>query len=92
MAPAFDSRASERNELVLLVHSRVGDDYMTIVPDAGKEVCLLRPTKKDLTEVMSFFGGPTGTRTLDPLLAKQMLYQLSYWPVRAYRTVYRSGS
>ena len=27
-----------------------------------------------------FFGGPTGTRTLDPLLAKQMLYQLSYWP------------
>ncbi len=30
-----------------------------------------------------FFGGPTGTRTLDPLLAKQMLYQLSYWPERA---------
>ena len=27
-----------------------------------------------------FVGGPTGTRTLDPLLAKQMLYQLSYWP------------
>jgi hypothetical protein len=26
-------------------------------------------------------GGLTGTRTPDPLLAKQMLYQLSYQPV-----------
>jgi hypothetical protein len=28
------------------------------------------------------FGGLTGIRTPDPLLAKQMLYQLSYQPVK----------
>jgi hypothetical protein len=29
-----------------------------------------------------FLGGDERTRTADPLLAKQVLYQLSYVPVR----------
>lgn len=33
------------------------------------------------------FGGLTGTRTPDPLLAKQMLYQLSYQPISENRII-----
>ena len=38
-------------------------------------------TKIAAEEVAMFVGGPMGTRTPDPLLAKQVLYQLSYWPL-----------
>jgi hypothetical protein len=34
---------------------------------------------------MTFFGGDVGVRTPDPLLAKQVLYQLSYIPATRQR-------
>ena len=34
-----------------------------------------------MTEGLLFRGGDKEIRTLDPLLAKQVLYQLSYTPV-----------
>ena len=33
----------------------------------------------DLSVIITDFGAPTGTRTRDPLIKSQLLYQLSYW-------------
>lgn len=38
-----------------------------------------RPRTGDLR--LTFFCGPAGTRTPDPLIANEVLYQLSYRPV-----------
>jgi hypothetical protein len=37
---------------------------------------------KNAYEIGEFLGGDEGARTPDPLLAKQVLYQLSYIPIR----------
>jgi hypothetical protein len=39
------------------------------------------PIPKKAYEIGAFLGGDEGTRTPDPLLAKQVLYQLSYIPI-----------
>jgi hypothetical protein len=36
--------------------------------------------RRDLAEVREKIGGRTRTRTLDPLIKSQLLYQLSYAP------------
>ena len=38
----------------------------------------VRQNKKHLSVLFLFCGGGTGTRTLDPLIKSQLLYQLSY--------------
>ena len=36
-----------------------------------------------LTSILSYYlGGPVGTRTPDPLIKSQLLYQLSYRPLK----------
>ena len=43
----------------------------------------ITPTQKLFACYQGFeFGGDAGARTPDPLLAKQVLYQLSYIPMR----------
>ncbi len=37
----------------------------------------LRGYDSFLLDTYGFFGGPSGTRTLDPLIKSQVLYQLS---------------
>ena len=36
----------------------------------------------DTGQALDFIGGRTRTRTLDPLIKSQLLYQLSYAPAR----------
>ncbi len=38
------------------------------------------PPTPDVQETLDFIGGRTRTRTLDPLIKSQLLYQLSYAP------------
>ena len=46
-------------------------------------VCHTDKNKKPLYAAY-IFGGRTGTRTLDPLIKSQLLYQLSYAPGSCY--------
>jgi hypothetical protein len=54
-------------------------------------IALVQPSKKQKNPPKTFFvfggfafavGGPTRNRTLNLLIKSQMLYQLSYWPIR----------
>jgi hypothetical protein len=49
---------------------------------AGLESFVYSGWSRDLRVALAAAGGDEETRTPDPLLAKEMLYQLSYVPVR----------
>ena len=49
----------------------------------GPEVLVVLGWSRDLRVALAAIGGDEETRTPDPLLAKEMLYQLSYVPVRS---------
>jgi hypothetical protein len=52
---------------------RLAQPFETVKPSKNKEIAISRPCD----------GGDEGTRTPDPLLAKEVLSQLSYIPIAA---------
>lgn len=53
-------------------------------------LCSIVPNKKPLIS-KGDIGGRTRTRTLDPLIKSQLLYQLSYAPAPIRGNIVRSG-
>ena len=57
------------------------DELVNSMPKSVHNERLVNSRKATLTGTNSGVGGAEGTRTPDPLLAKQMLSQLSYSPI-----------
>ena len=57
------------------------DELVNSMPKSVHKKPLVNSRKATLTGTKLGVGGAEGTRTPDPLLAKQMLSQLSYGPI-----------